>query len=309
MIGGVRVNSICIWRYLVKRTIIMLLFLAIVSVSVAGETVLVDDHFDDGNVGTNTGGTGSGFNSDGVSESGSAVTFISDYGWDQRRMTSKDAVPVGTNSAVFEFRQVSFAKNPTNSHTGSTDRLYLGVKDNNTANSMQGNPDTGFWIQIESDSVATGGGNGSWTGTSILFYESGTDVCTTLASWTYDTLNWDDNDPATMNFTPVLDITLELGPDGYTLTIDGDTISSLTGSLSGTYAAAGITNELTTGYAAVYSQSEAPGINLSIDRIVVTENQTGGDCPSADLTSDCKVNLEDFVILAANWLRDTRILP
>ncbi len=239
--------------------------------SAAFGAVIVDDHFDDGNVGTNTNGIGSGFNYDwNVSESGSKVSFKNDAGWTQSRMTSKDGAGIGTETASFQFLGVSFAKDPTNPHTGSTDRVYLGVKDNDAANSMQGDPDTGFWIQIESDSVLTGGGNGSWTGTSTLFYESSTDVSTALATWTFDTLNWDDNDPLTMNFTPVLDFILDLSPDGYALTINGDTISNLAGALSGTYAAAGITNELTMGYAAVFAQSENPGIDTSIDQIVVT---------------------------------------
>jgi hypothetical protein len=275
-----------------------------------GAAVVLDDHFDDGTLGTNPGGTGSGFNADGgASESASTAKFTNGFGWDRPRMTSKDGVAMGPGISRFEFLGISFAKNPTNPHTGSTDRLYLGVKGSSTANSMEGNPDPGFWIQIESDSIATGGGNGSWTGRSTLFYKSGTNIKTKLASWTFDTLNWDDNNPATMNFTPVLDITLDLGPVGYWLVIEGDTISNLTGSFFSTYADAGITNELTTGYAAVFVQSENPGINTAIDRIVITEDADDGECPSADLNMDCKVNLEDFAILAANWLVDARVIP
>ncbi len=254
------------------KCLAVIMVIGLFSSVVTGETVIVDDHFDDGSVGTNTAGIGSGFNFDGPSESGSIVKFTNGYGWDQHRITSKDGAAIGGSVTRFEFRGVSFAKNPTNPHTGSTDRLYLGVKGSDVANSMQGNPDAGFWIQIESDSVATGGGNGSWTGTSTLFYESSADVSTKLVSWTFDTLNWDDNNAATMNFTPVLDIILDLGPAGYSLVIEGDTINILTGSMSGSYAAAGITNELTTGYAAVFTQSEAPGIDTFVDQIIVTED-------------------------------------
>jgi hypothetical protein len=257
---------------MMRKWLTVIAVLGLLSSGVMGETVIVDDHFNDGNVGTNTGGTGTGFNTDGPSEQDSKVKFTNGFGWDRPRMTSKEGAALGGSVSRFEFRGVGFAKNPTNPHNGTTDRLYLGVKGTSTANMMEGNPDTGFWIQIESDSVATGGGNGSWTGTSTLFYESSTDVSTKLASWTFDTLNWDDNDAATMNFTPVLNIILDLGPAGYSLVIEGDTISNITGSMSGSYADAGITNELTMGYAAVFAQSEGPGVDTSIDQIVIKED-------------------------------------
>jgi hypothetical protein len=254
------------------KKVMIIVALTVMFSSAGWGAVIVDDHFDDGNVGTNTNGIGSGFNGGDwlTTESNSRVRFNGLAGWAQPRITSKEGVALGTETASFQFLGVSFAKNVENTGTGSTDRLYLGVKGIDTSNEMHGNPDTGFWIQIESDSVLTAGGNGRWTGTSTLFYESSANARTSLGSWTFDTLNWDDNDPLTMNFSPVLDFVLDLGSDGYALTISGDTISFLTGSLSGTYAAAGITNELMMGYAAVHNQGEAPGIDAYVDRIVVT---------------------------------------
>jgi hypothetical protein len=130
---------------------------------------------------------------------------------------------------------------------------------------------TGFWIQFESDSLVTGA-NSQFNGTSTLFYNSSTDVKTTLATWTFDTLNWDDwaNFPATANFTPVLDIVLALDATGYSLTIAGDTISNVTGALSNTYAAAGIVNELTAGHAFAFAQTENPSLFTTVDQIVIT---------------------------------------
>ncbi|MCE5185119.1 MAG: immunoglobulin domain-containing protein [Planctomycetaceae bacterium] len=246
-------------------------------------TVTVDDHFSDAAIGTNTDGIGTGFNGNGiwggtVTESETTVTLASPTaGWERANIASKEAVAIST-PARYEFLGVKFAKNTSSWGTGTTDRLYLGVRASNSTGDGslgdgQSNPDTGFWIQMESDSVPAGAGDGSsWTGTSCLFYESASNVRTVLASWTFDTLNWDDNNAGTMNFTPVLDITLQLSATGYSLTIAGDTISNVTGSLTGTYAAAGITNELTTGYAAAFVQGEAPSVNTSIDRIIVTEN-------------------------------------
>jgi hypothetical protein len=269
----------------------------------------LDDHFDDGTLGTNPGGTGSGFNADGgASESDSTAKFTNGFGWDRPRMTSKDGVAMGPGISRFEFLGISFAKNPTNPHTGSTDRLYLGSRAAARPTAWRATRIRVSGSRLKATVLPPAAETGL-DRTSTLFYESSTDVSTKLASWTFDTLNWDDNNPATMNFTPVLDITLDLGPVGYWLVIEGDTISNLTGSFFSTYADAGITNELTTGYAAVFVQSENPGINTAIDRIVITEDADDGECPSADLNMDCKVNLEDFAILAANWLVDTRVIP
>ena len=105
-----------------------------------------------------------------------------------------------------------------------------------------------------------------------MFYCGSSSVKTKLAEWEFDTLNWDDwaNFAATANFAPVLDITLDLTTTGYSLDIQGDTITLLSGALSNTYAAAGITNELTTGYAFGFAQTENPSLFTSIDQIVIT---------------------------------------
>ncbi|MCE5185120.1 MAG: PEP-CTERM sorting domain-containing protein [Planctomycetaceae bacterium] len=263
-----------------KNVIVVAVLAGMLSSGALGAMIIVDDHFNDGVIGTNTGGIGTGFNGDGiwggtVTESGTSVTLASGAaGWERANIASKEGALIGA-TARYEFLGVSFAKNATSWGGGSTDRLYFGVRGSNSTGDGslgdgQDNPDTGFWIQMESDSVPMGTGNGSWTGTSCLFYESASNVRTVLASWTFDTLNWDDNNAGTMNFTPVLDVTLDLDATGYSLTIAGDTISNVTGLLANTYAAAGITNELTMGYAASFFQGEAPSVDTSIDRIVIS---------------------------------------
>jgi len=259
------------------RPLVMItVFIGLLSSGVIGETIIVDDHFDDDVVDTNTKGIGTGFNywdigwSATVTEADSKVTLSGPvHGGSRCSTTSKEGAAMGTDISRFEFRGVSFAVG--NSGTGSTARNCIGVKQGNEAWDYDAGLPTGFWIQFENTSLTTPDGAGGWNGTSVLFYEAGDNTKTVLATWKFDTLNWDSG---TRNLTPVLDITLDLKADGYSLTIEGDTITLLSGSLSGSFAAVGITNELTVGYATAYIQSENPGINISIDRIVIKEGVT-----------------------------------
>ena len=265
-----------------KKVVVVLALIGMLS-PVALGVVIVDDHFDDGAIGTNTTGIGTGFNSGTwsggavITESGTTVTLEnSEVAWARVAITSKEGAAIGTNTAHYEFLGVSFSQSPNGwDWGGTTDRLALGVKDTNAATES----DTGFWpglyIQFESDSIMTGINSG-FNGTSTLFYRSAGGVNTLLATWSFDTLNWDDwaNFAATANFTPILNLILDLSPTGYSLDIQGDTITLLSGSLSDTYAAAGITNELTVGYAFAYEQTENPSLYTSIDQIIIT-----GDVP------------------------------
>jgi hypothetical protein len=261
-------------RFIMGKRLLVLALVAMLSPAVLGN-IIVDDHFDDGAIGTNTTGIGTGFNTvaltgGSVTESDSSAHLINTINGAARAgIASKEGAAIGADIARFEFQGVSFARNTGNTGTGTTGRTAVGVRGDGTAEDVDAGVATGFWIQFESGDI--GETNASWSGTSTLFYESSTNVKTVLATWKFDTLNWDDNNPATMNFTPVLDVTLDLSPTGYSLTIEGDTISNVTGSLSGSYASAGITNELTTGHAFVFNQGEAPGLDVSVDQIVIME--------------------------------------
>ena len=245
------------------------------AVSTNDDATLVEDHFDDGNVGTNTTGIGSGFNvwveqnfnpPTTITEANSRVTLNNPvHGGSRGSITSKEGAAIGSGISRFEFRGVSFAV-ANNTTTGSTARNTIGVKQGNAAWDYNAGLPTGFWIQFENNSLLTANGNGGWNGTSVLFYEANNNTKTVLATWTFDTLNWN---AGTRNFVPVLDITLDVSSDGYALTIEGDTITLMSGSLAGTFAAAGITNELTVGYASAYVQSENPNVNMSIDQISI----------------------------------------
>ena len=261
-----------------KSVLVIAAVMGMLSPAVLGVTI-VDDHFDDGNVGTNTNGIGTGFNagtwSDGsaIVESGTIVTLQnSQVAWARAAITSKEGAAIGSGITRFEFRGVSFLQSPDGwDWGGSTDRLAIGVKNTDAATEYDAGLWPGFYIQFESDSMATGQ-NSQFNGISTLFYRSVSGVNTKLATWSFDTLNWDDwaNFAATANFSPVLNLILDISSTSYSLTIEGDTITLLSGSLADTFESSGVINELTTGHAFAYAQTENPSLYTSVDQIVIT---------------------------------------
>jgi len=259
--------------------------------------IVVDDDFNDyrsiintGNGVTgafsNTNGIGPGFNvgtwSDGIIfESNSLVTLrCPNNGADRNAVASIYGLPANLADSVYEFRGVKFAKDPTSvtNATGQTDRLYLGVADAGSLNvsggGWQQNPPGGFYVQFESDSVASGGGASGFDGRSVLFYNDNSGNRTILASWVFDTLNFRNALTAgtnAFNFTPTLDVKLALTPTGWSLVITGDTHDGGQPiNFSGSYADSGI-SELPTGYAVAFDQTENLGIDLSMDRVLISQ--------------------------------------
>lgn len=251
-----------------KKYLLTLSTSALICASASAATVVVDDSFDDGDIATNTLGIGSGFNAVGssggsVTESGGSAQVIAGTpGYKRAYMTSKEGGTIST-STRYEFKGVNFSLINQGATSGGDGRYYFGVKGNSAASDMQGNPETGFWIQVENDNFA------ATTGVSRLFYESNASARTNLATWTFDTLNFEPGGSG--NYTPTVDFTLDLDATSYSLSFTGDTISNLTGSLSGTYASAGISNELTTGYTASFMQGTNPAVAVSFDQIVITQ--------------------------------------
>jgi len=275
-------------RSVMCKKLLVLALVAMLSPAVLGSLIVADD-FDDGDIGTNTTGIGTGFNaatyqsgwtdppiSAYVTESGTTVSLINEQlGWSRAMITSKEGAALGTDAAGYLFHGVSFSLSNNAWDWGGgggnhVDRIVLGVQADNIAYNPDDGLKAGFWIQIESDSLVTG--TGGWSGISNLHYRDTGGVTTTLATWTFDTLNWDDwADQGSWDLTPVLDLYLNLGPTGYSLTICGDTISNVTGDLSAAYADKGIDiSELPMGYAFAYEQMEYPSMTTSIDSIVIT---------------------------------------
>jgi len=254
-----------------SKRLLVLALVAMLSPVALGETVIVDDHFDDGDVTTNTTGIGTGFNywdigwEGNVTEADSKVTLNGPtHGGSRCSIVSKEGAGIGSGISRFKFQDVSFAVG--NTSAGATARDCVGVKEGNETWDYDTGLPTGFWIQFENTSLTTSDGTGGWNGTSVLFYESSTDVKTVLATWSFDTLNWY---PGAQNLAPVLDLTLDISSTSYSLTIGGDSITLLSGAMSGNLPFA---NELTTGYASAYIQSENPGIDILIDQIIIMED-------------------------------------
>lgn len=266
-----------------------------------GAGVVVDDDFNDyahmtntGNgtttVFSNTNGIGNGFNvgtwSGGVVlESGSVILFrCPNNGADRNALSSIDALPTTLAGSVYEFRGVRFAKDPnsTTNSTGKTDRLYLGVADASDLNiaggGWQQNPPTGFYVQFESDSLTgSAQGNSGFNGRSSLFYKDTSGNRTTLATWTFDTLNFRNAltvGTNAFNYTPTLNVKLTFNDTGWGLSITGDTRDGGQAiNFTGNYLAAGI-NPLSAGHAVAFDQTENLGVDLSIDRILMNQSAT-----------------------------------
>ena len=181
-------------------------------------------------------------------------------------LTTLDGGVLNASTASrFEFNDIAFTLNASNTGTGNTDRIGFGVVDNNVSNDVGGNPDTGYWVQIGSDSLvaAPATGNGDFTsGVSTLFFEGADDSQTSLATFTFN--NADFTQGAASTLPPVLSLAFDISADSYSLEIGGDTITILSGSLSGPF-----TSGITEGFATFYSQTENPGVDVAVDQILI----------------------------------------
>lgn len=267
---------------------------------VRADIVLLDDDFNDpnNNIGINTNGIGNGFTiftaaNGGVIETNSfAQTLMRVNGADRAVFCSMDALSINNAAGTrYEFRNVNFEKQPSSTGTGATDRLLVGVENRAPAGDfIEAGPASmpgGFWIQFMSDSEIngtggpqTGTGNGGWgtlngaSKNTVFFYKAADGGRIALATWTFDNLNWGQITPD--NFTPALNISITLSNTGWALNITGDTQGGGNPiSYGGTYAAAGINNDLLNGlnnvYMAAEGQNEDPGVNILVDRVVVTQ--------------------------------------
>ncbi len=251
---------------------------------------LVIDDFDDGDLTTNTSGVGSGFttyasnNGAEVTEAGGKVLFSLPFNGGRRAaITSVDAAAINTvETSRFEFNEINLPINAANTGTGDTDRVLFGVSNFGSADDTGANPHPSFYIQVEADGIATGAGNTGFNGTSVLFFESVDDTRTILATWEFDGLDFSG---AVTNSTP-LSFVFDITESTYSLSISGDTISNLAGSLSGNF-----THGLDVGYANVFAQVEGPGINPEIGQVVITEATAG---VLGDFDADGDVDLADL---------------
>src|ERR1035437_11089735 len=95
-------------------------------------------------------------------------------------------------------------------------------------------------------------------------------VRTELATWHFDTLNFDSLGGA-YNYTPTLNMQLTLDANNWSFAITGDTHdggSPIT--FSGTYAGSGITNTVVNGFGGLFEQADK-GPAVAIDRYIATQ--------------------------------------
>lgn len=235
--------------------------------------VTIDDDFDDGNIATNTTGTGTGFTKyetrNWVNEAGSLVTVKGD-GANRSSIESKESVnaTLARAEVLFRFEGVQFTV------TGTTDNNYNGK--NFTGVRMKApagytyNVSTlghGFYVQYETD-IWSG-----WSGTSRFWYINELNEETVLATWEFDTLDLlnAELDGDGHDVTPVLDVAITLTANTWALDITGDTQGGGSPiSFSGMNDFGGDNNHgVTNGHAFIYNQSYAPATYTECDRILV----------------------------------------
>ena len=235
----------------------------------AHSEVIIDDGFDDGDIGTNALAPGTGFASGAqsggsVTETGGFVILDSPLNGARRtRISSNESANTTTASgASFRFEDVNFAVSADDSGNGTTHRTYLGIRGAAGAADAGTNPGEGFYLE-----VGFGGLSGNAAGTSTFFYNSAGNVKTTLASWTFDTLQLLDAGVTHAE----LDIEIHVSATTWSIDIQGDTRDGgAPVSFSGTHAASSISHSVTTGHAFVHNQSESPNLALSLGRVEVS---------------------------------------
>ncbi|MGJ8653627.1 MAG: hypothetical protein ACSHX8_10175 [Opitutaceae bacterium] len=245
----------------------------LVSTSVFAQTVTVDDTFSDDEISTNRFGTGTGFLSRVVtggivSESGGIVYLDSPKDGGSRVLinSNESADTTTARRIAYRFEGVNFALSDDDSGDGETHRTFLGVRsDPRVGNSSIESPGEGFYVEF-----GFGGMSGNPDGTSTFFYMNSDNVPTALASWTFDNLSLLDSEVNTTE----LDIEIILDRSDWSINIQGDSANNSPIRFSGTHAATGITNRITTGHAFIGNQSESPNLNLSAKRVSIPEPKT-----------------------------------
>ena len=275
-----------------------------ITTPVSENNVKIDDHFDDSSATTNANGIGTGFNTHtlnggNIQESGTNLNLNSPTnGGFITAISSKENLDATLGQAVtFKFSSVSFSDLTPTTSTG-LNRIFIGVRQAaglGFVNSFA-TLGHGFYISFEDDKAASGHaspfGQNGWSGTSAFFYVDETGAATQLASWTFDTLDWNDTAGAgPENYTPVMDITMELTASTWSLAITGDTRDGGSPiSFSGANSFGGDDNHgVTTGHAYIYNQTETPNLSASVDRVICSNPTPALDSDGDGLTDDEEV--------------------
>ncbi len=231
--------------------------------------VIIDDSFDEVDLGTNPNGIGAGFNSDdfggggAASEAGGEAEVAGGPGGASRtQIASKDVFSANSQfTATATFSIESFGRSTT--ANSDTTRLFVGMV-NSASTSGDGinstgvlaNALNGLWVALQSREDTNGFDNG----VAGLVYVEGNTV-TTLATWTWDQslVDWDDSstfrsDRISTQLLDPITLTLSSDAEGYSLSFATTGEGTLPPNVSGTWLETGLTNDLSAVHAAAYLQ-------------------------------------------------------
>lgn len=265
-----------------------------IETSQAQTATLIEDAFDDDDIATNTNGTGSGFvvgfhngTTATVTEAEGIVTITSgEFGSARQQIASvetfsaNDVTPIEATFSIEDFGRNTSIDSETTRHflgfASSTDTGGNGIRNTGPfADHLDG-----LWIglQVRED---VGDLIGIDNGQAALVYTNET-TNTVLATWTWnqDLVMWDEastfrSDRIAMDLLSPIELTLRSDASGYSLSFTTSGAGTLPDNISGTWADAGVTNDLDTVHAVAYSQANSGDFVLS--SISVEETSASAD--------------------------------
>ena len=171
-----------------QRLKVLSLMVAIAISPVCFGVVVIDDHFDDGDITTNTNGIGTGFANNvlgtGIfNESGTDAVFFGTTGGSRSLLTSNDTFSVNTGNLVTAtFEVTDFGR--ANTANNNTSRYFVGFSDQTSGGPLEDTLD-GLWVVLQGREVVGGAGNTINNGNGGLYFVDGTAI-TQLGLWTWD---------------------------------------------------------------------------------------------------------------------------
>ena len=271
------------------------------SFSIATGQIIISDEFNDGDLTTNTSGTGNGFevlsfNGGQTPTESDGIAFLDPApeganGGHRHQINSLDSFDAASSTPIrTTFVVNDFSRSET--FDGQTTRLFVGLSQGTGSVGNAGVTEDavdGLWISFQSREDTNGADNGQ----GALFYIDGTDV-TPLGTWTWDQslVVWDADsdlrsDRIATDLQSPLTCVLTVAADSYELSFSAAT-GTVPATVSGTFSELGLTNDLTTATATAASQTDLRGL-FSLGSVTVEQVSDGvlfGDF-DGDMDVDC----------------------
>ena len=271
------------------------------SFGIATGQIIISDEFNDGDLTTNTNGTGNGFevlsfNGGQTPTESDGIAFLDPApeganGGHRHQINSLDSFDAASSTPIrTTFVVNDFGRSET--FDGETTRLFVGLSQGTGSVGNAGvtaNAVDGLWISFQSREDLNGTDNGQ----GALFYIDGTDV-TPLGTWTWDQslVVWDADsdlrsDRIATDLQSPLTCVLTVAADSYELSFSAAT-GTVPATVSGTFSELGLTNDLTTATATAASQTDLRGL-FSFGSVTVEQVSDGvllGDF-DGDMDVDC----------------------